>query len=289
MNVPIKITLLSVAVVGFFAGAMSFYKTAVKPPVQYEVPDSFYPSVEDDIAAISDADGFDTLYVSISTSINFLADNELITPENSKELMSELFEAYVPIFCDRSTRYFKRSVWSESDLDEIRSHSKALSDKAEKENLNLSRDMLGDLATLRVVVNDYYAAKRVASVGYFRSLEHSKSQIYEARGCLKKPYLSNCTWLKNKLENVPKNLSSRHYDYLKDQVARLSPYRIYLRSEFESLYSDVLVQIGEYNSEARNVYGASNVESISDLRSTLSEYYVRAHNDTEWSRSVSWR
>lgn len=283
MNAPIKISLLSAGVVGAVVGILSFQKTIAQPPAGLDMPDQFAPSVEEDINKISDADGFDTLFVSITTSIKFLADNELITPEKSKELTSELYAAYVPVFCERSKRYFRQSDWSESELNGIRLHSKFLTNTDKKQGLGLSLEMKQDLGTLRNVVGDYYAAVKAAKVGSFRSLEHSKQKISAAKDALQKEYIPNCTWLKTKLENVPKTLSDKHYDYIERQVDKLSSHRQNSPQEFSALYDDVISKINEYDSsQAKEIYGASRVRSTESLRGKAWEWYRKANEDTDW-------
>ncbi len=282
MNTPIKISLLSAGVVGAVVGILSFQKTIAQPPAGLDMPDQFVPSVEEDISEISDADGFDTLYVSITTSIKLLADNELITPEKSKELTSKLYAAYVPVFCERSKRYFRQSDWSESELNRILLHSNYLTNTDKKQGLGLSPEKKQDLGTLRNVVRDYYAAVKAASVGSFRSLEHSKTKINAAKDALKKEYIPNCTWLKNKLENVPKTLSNKHYDYIERQVDKLSFHRQISPQEFRTLYDDVISQIDEYDSsQAKEIYGALRVRSTESLRGKALEWYRKANEDTD--------
>lgn len=288
MNAPIKISLLSAGVVGAVVGILSFQKTIAQPPAGLDMPDQFVPSVEEDISEISDADGFDTLYVSITTSIKFLSDNELITPEKSKELTSKLYAAYVPVFCERSKRYFRQSDWSESELNRILLHSNCLTNTDKKQGLGLSTEMKEDLGTLRNVVRDYYAAVRAASVGSFRSLEHSKSKINAAKDALKKEYIPNCTWLKTKLENVPKVLSDKHYDYIERQVDELSSYRQLSPKEFTSRHDDVISQINEYDSsQAKEIYGALRVRSTESLRGKAKEWERKANWDQDWLNQYS--
>lgn len=290
MNAPIKISLLSAGVVGAVVGILSFQKTIAQPPAGLDMPDQFAPSVEEDINKISDADGFDTLFVSITTSIKFLTDNELITLEKSKELTSELYAAYVPVFCERSKRYFSQSDWSESELNRILLHSNYLTNTDKKQGLGLSLEMKQDLGTLRNVVRDYYEAVKAAKVGSFRSLEHSKQKISAAKDALQKEYIPNCTWLKTKLENVPKTLSDKHYDFLSRQVDELSSYRQLSPKEFMSRYDDVIRQIDEYDSfQAKEIYGTSEVMSTISLRGKASEWEDKANRDQDWLNQYSWR
>lgn len=287
MNAPIKISLLSVGVVCGVVGILSFQRTIAQPPAGLDMPDQFVPSVEDDISKISDADGFDTLYVSITTSIKFLVDNELLTPEKSRELTSELYAAYVPVFCKRSKNYFCQSDWKTPELDRIRSHSRLLTNTDKKQELGLSVEMKQDLGTLRSVVDDYFEAVKVVNVGSFQNLEHSKSKIKKAKDALKKDYITNCTWLKNALKNVPNALSEKHFYFLKEQVDKLSSHRLYSLQEFMSLYEDVIRQIEEYSSKAEEVYGASNVMRTESLLNTARGCYKDAENDTKWQKNSS--
>ena len=290
MNAPIKISLLSAGVVGAVVGILSFQKTIAQPPAGLDMPDQFVLSVEEDISEISDTDGFDTLYVSITTSIKFLADNELITPEKSKELTSKLYAAYVPVFCERSKRYFRQSDWSESELNRILLHSNYLTNTDKKQGLGLSTEKKEDLGTLRNAVRDYYAAVRAAHVGSFRSLEHSKQKISAAKDALRKEYIPNCTWLKIKLENVPKTLSDKHYDYIESQVDELSSYRQLSPKEFMSRYDDVIRQIDEYDSSrAKEIYGTSEVMSTISLRVKAREWERKANWDQDWLNQYTMR
>ncbi len=282
MNALIKIFLLTVGVVGAVIGILFFQKTIAQPPAELDMPDQFVPSVREDISKINDAVGFDTLYVSITSSIKSLTDNELITPEVARQLTYELYVAYVPVFCERSKRYFCQSEWSKSKLDRIRSHSKLLSYEAQGLDPVLPSEMRVDLLTLRNVVRDYYEAWSVANVGPFRSLEYSKSKIIAAKNSLGKDYITNCIRLKIKLENVPQALSYAHYNFLERQVEKLSSYRQSSPQEFRSHYDAVISQIDEYDSpQAKEIYGESNTRSTTSLRDEASGWFRKATEDME--------
>ncbi len=290
MNALIKIFLLTVGVVGAVFGILFFQKTIAQPPAELDMPDQFVPSVREDISKINDAVGFDTLYVSITSSIKSLTDNELITPEVARQLTYELYVAYVPVFCERSKRYFCQSEWSKSKLDRIRSHSKLLSYEAQGLDPVLPSEMRVDLLTLRNVVRDYYEAWSVANVGPFRSLEYSKSKIIAAKNSLDKDYITNCARLKTKLENVPKTLSDKHYDFLVSQVDELSSYRQLSPKEFTSRYNDVIRQIDEYDSSrAKEIYGTSEVMSTTSLRDEARKWERKANWDQDWLNQYSRR
>ena len=283
MKTLVKILLLAVAVVAAVFGVLVFQKTVAQPPLKLEFDNQFKPSVSSDIESICDADGFDTIIVSIYGDVKFLSRNGLIDSQSSGELTSNLLSAYVPVFYSRSINYFNKSEWDETVLDYIRNHANYLM-KVPKENeyMTLFAENTDNLKTLSTVVANYYRAKKAAYAGSFYNLESSKRKVDEAKACLNLPYISNNSKLKADLNNVPRSLSWQHYDYLDRQMERLNNYRLYTYLQFESISSDISQLLDEYKKNAKDVYGAMNVYDISDIEERGRHYYERAIYDSDW-------
>lgn len=234
MNKTIKITLISIVVLGIFSAIISFINGIIDPPPTTIVHPTFEKNIKAQVKAeiegkdyLTASKAFNNILKEIDTEASIINANgsKQLTDDEVANCKKHAFYAYLPIFESYQESYFNSSSWTDSELSALKSRAQNLKDMNIAEELAKSK-----LSKVIKNVEDYYAAWAV---------------VKSARSCSSVAQVNN----------IKSKVASFNHAPLTNNVS--------LRAGLNSAYSDAKKSLASnINANCKNV--AQNYKSYGD-------------------------
>lgn len=281
MRKGIKIAILVVACSAVLIAILIFIKTVVDPPIPTAHSNVHVEAIEKAINSFNKLNKSlsfdDSLYIAVNSKIILFHKEKFISDDQRDIAINNLVYAYVPIFKDECYIKFNKSKWYDRDHNKMINRIKDL--RALRINDGSFRAVTGkhesDLQNIESIIQNYREAQKVARNGTFTTVKNAKENIDKANRFISMPYISNCTDLVNRLNNVKTRISESHYQYLTNQVYNLSNYYSHNKESYAKLVTEVLSMLDSYVS-MKNVYGYG-YKDISTLKTKVGNYELEAY------------
>lgn len=271
-----KIILLTVAAILAIVGVLYFYKTIVSPPEELKFTQNRHlESIE---AKINTIDGRhvgyqnDSLYDAVTDVINLCEGEGYITATEKESAMGSFMQKYIPLYNNWCYSRFRESIWHEEEHGFIKRRN------AELMNLFSASSFSGDLQAINKIITNYENANKLSTK--YNGIDKTRKTINEAKNYKQMEYLSNCTALVSKMNEVPKKLENNHFAYLNSLKTNLGKYEDleWDEDKFDDKYTEFSNKVKEYE-DNKSIYGqyARSLETLKEaakeIRKQAKDYY----------------
>ena len=257
-----KKTILLTTVILLVLGAILFFvKTRLDPPFSI-MPDRQYQekaqALIDNLKTNVSMEELNKQFFQAAHAICYMADSLLIEGDAADKLKEDLCEKYVPAYSDKCFDYFKKhTVWDSTEIKNIREQIgvvKLITDSKGKRVVNNGTTLNDQLDSVFYVTKRNDEALKMLKNKTFQNMEHSEKVMEQVNTYKKHDYLKYNTSLCDSLSNVGRKLNDSHYQSLKNRVINLQHPNTD-EETFENIYQQLLADIEEYRTKARDVYG----------------------------------
>lgn len=275
MNWIFKIILLIAGLAVAVLGIVYFAKSIVEPPVQTEFDNLHLISLHNDVKSLKQPsmDGrADSVFDTTLHASRFWSREGLISLGQSDTIIEQLVNNYTPLFLKRAYKHFEGSSWSEDENNALynRAHLlKGLRFQTTRK-YTLDGDLRIQVDSVKIIIDSYNAAHKLASDLKYVSLEDSRDRIESAKNYAKQKYIKNCTSLTRKLvDELPKKLEKAHFEHLQRRVFDLES------CTDKNIFNDVARELEVYKDSANDVYGTAHSSESLNALEELAEYYFQ--------------
>ncbi len=276
MKTTVKILILVLSITLAIGVIMVYAKTRVEPPTAFEPINQFERDLNQSISKLDKTSSPDTLYLQTLDRILIFENEGRLTPGECDKQKDMLLGTFSSIFLKRCFANFDNSVWYESVHGYMLKMSYQLkSVKHSDRSFVLRKSTSDSLQLVENIIQNYNQAGIVCRNTQYRGIESARRTINQAVRFANDPYLSKCSDLKEKLNNVRHAIESSHYRYISEQVEELSSYYSYNEDYYKNtLAGKVESEIEIYDNNANNLYGYER--DTKELWNKAREYYKSA-------------
>ncbi len=281
MKVAIKIIILILSVTLAIGGVMIYAKTRVEPPTTLKQVNQFSDNLNHSYSSMKNAGSVfkeDSIYMQTIDRITVFGKETRLNSSEVDDHKEILLSHYSPIFLERCFAKFKSSQWNETDhkyMLQVSSRLKAV--KYADKGQVLKNTTLDSLALVENIISNYRQAKIISRSTSFRGVSSAQTTISQARAFANDNYLSNCVSLCKDLNSVKNNIANSHFNYITNEVEKLSNYRYYSKQYYEeTLIPQVDANVTEYDNKAAALYGTK--KDVNSLWNKARGYYNDALN-----------